>query len=142
MSITSELRKLQVSPLGGHRKIVAVGRRLLIVCWWQDMGTVIRGNVVPLLPWHLDSLSDGFPIQTMCSFKINHVGTEYQNGDVQNISVVDAHQRKGWGSSLVEALLPVFPDVVWHVSGANEKSTALFEHLHRLHPERIEHPRG
>lgn len=136
-SLVLELRKLRTGPIGRRRKIVRVGRRLVLVSWWTDMPTVIRGHALPLLPWHRDGTSDGFPIQTLATFKISHVGSEWEGAEVQNISVVDKHQRKGWGAALVEALLVAFPANSWSVSAPNEKSTALFMKLHQRHPDRV-----
>lgn len=140
-SLRSELRKLRPTPLGRRRKIVRIGARLLLVTWWDEFSTVCRGTVIPLVPWHFDGIFEGFPIQTIATFKISHRGTEYESHEVQNISVVDKHQRKGWGSSLVLALAKVFPAQKWWVSGPNEKSTALFDSLAARFPEAI-HPAG
>ncbi|MGN7187052.1 hypothetical protein ACTHQ7_04725 [Microbacterium enclense] len=97
--------------------------------------------MVPLIPWHRDALHEGIPIQTIATFKISHLGTEWESGDVQNISVVDRHQREGWGTALVEALFVPFPDITWRVTGPNEKSTGLFQKLHAKHGStRIEAP--
>lgn len=138
--LRDELLKLQTGPIQRHRRIVRAGRRLLLVSWWTDMPSVIRGSVIPLLPWHFDERSDDFPVQTINRFKINHVGTEWVTAEVQNISVVDSRQRRGWGRNLVEALITAFPQYRWRVSAPNEKSTALFVDLHARHPNSVVHP--
>jgi hypothetical protein len=62
---------------------------------------------------------------------------ERRRGFVANIGVDDAHRHQGWASSMVAALLVLYPDCVWTVESPNEQSGQLFVHLAARHPGRI-----
>lgn len=62
---------------------------------------------------------------------------ERRRGFVANIGVDQAHRHQGWASSMVAALLRLYPDCVWTVESPNEQSGQLFAHLSTRHPGRI-----
>lgn len=60
-----------------------------------------------------------------------------RTGKFQRIGIPDEHQRQGWASDMVRALVNHYPDVRFQNSSLNEMSGPLFMKLHTEMPEHI-----
>ena len=135
-------RLSRVGPNCDVLAVVSAGGRTFRVTLDADYGDMLVAFMHPSRTWHerIHGWVGGprEPIAKM-RFKV-FAGSGRRRGLVTNIAVRDSHQRQGWASVMVVALMQLYPDCTWTVESPNEKSGQLFVHLATRFPGRIVPP--
>lgn len=133
-------RLLGYLPGSRELAVTTVSGRRFRVTDHGDYGCVLVAHMhpYPTVKQRLRHLVGGVDVYGISDmrFKVQRY-PERRRGFVANIGVDQAHRHQGWASSMVEALLRLYPDCVWTVESPNEQSGQLFVHLAARHPGRI-----